>query len=93
MSPFSFSFLFFFVSFFPFSGNHTNFINKRKSIADRRTFEVFVKDKAWTNSGFDGNRKSYESVACDRAICQSQGVQTLDLATTAKAVPFLPRTS
>ena len=42
----------------------------RKSIADKRNFEVFVKDKAWTNSGFDGNRISYESVARDKAICQ-----------------------
>ena len=42
--------------------------NMRKSIADKRNFEVLVKDKAWTNSGFDGNRISYESVACDRAI-------------------------
>ena len=44
--------------------------NMRKSIADKRNFEVFVKDKAWTNSGFDGNRISYESVARDKAICQ-----------------------
>ena len=55
LSFFSF-FLFFFCFFFPFSGNHTKFIKKRKSIEDGRTFEVFVKDKAWTNSGFDGNR-------------------------------------
>ena len=44
--------------------------NMKKSIADKRNFEVFVKDKAWTNSGFDGNRISYESISCDRAICQ-----------------------
>ena len=80
MSPSSFSFfLFFFCFFFSlvlflFSGNHTNFINKSKSIADRRTFEVFVKDKAWTNSGFDGNRISYKSVACDRVSNSSDSL-------------------
>ena len=66
----SFFFFFFFVSFFTFSGNHTKFINKRKSTAERRTFEVFVKGKAWTNLGFDEYRISYESVACDKAIFQ-----------------------
>ena len=46
----------------------------RKSIADKRNFEVFVKDKAWTNSGFDGNRISYKSVACDRVSNSSDSL-------------------
>ena len=44
MSLSSSSFFCFSFVFFPFSGNHTKFINERKSIAYRRTFEVFVKD-------------------------------------------------
>ena len=65
--------LFVFILFFkPFLVIAQNLLIRERSTvnAARRTFEVSVKDKAWTNSGFDGYRTFYESGACDRAICQ-----------------------
>ena len=65
-------FVFFILFFKPFLVIAQNVLIRERSTvnAARRTFEVSVKDKAWTNSGFDEHRTFNESGACDRAICQ-----------------------